>query len=155
DGSCLRTHEVLPNGYRVLESDPLGRLTECDFDALHRCVAKREFTGFCTPGTPVTSTTNRPSGQLRAGDPAAYETRYAYATQSPRTRETPPDGTQLRHAYAFDLDPSTPVRERGNERTTTWRAPGGAQRVVTFDYLPGFGVDESSSAGHGGDPEPV
>lgn len=155
DGSSLRTHESLTNGYRVLENDPLGRLTECDFDALHRCVAKREYTGFCTPGTPVTSTSNRPSGPLRASDPPVFETHYAWNAQSLCTRETLPDGTQLRHAYAIDLDPNTPVRERGNERTATWRAPGGAQRVVSFDYLPGFGVDEGSGVGHGGDPEPV
>jgi YD repeat-containing protein len=102
--------------YTVLENDPLGRLTECDYDTSHRCVARREYTGFCTPGVVVTSTTNRPTGKLRASDPDYFETTWEYDAQNLCTRETLPDGTQLRHSYECDLHPGGPVREGGNER---------------------------------------
>src|SRR5262249_56829146 len=128
--------------YTDLENDPIGRVTECDYDAFHRCVAKREYTGFAAPGVPVTSTTNRPTGKLRWADPAYFETTWQYDAQHLCTQETLPDGTQLRHSYACDLDPTTPVREGGNERVTTFHAPNGAERSVSIDYLAGFGTNE-------------
>ena len=142
--------------YTILENDPLGRLTECDFDSLHRCIAKREYTGFCTPGVAVTSTTNRPTGQLRASDPAYFETSWEFNAQSLCTRETLPDGTQLRHSYECDLHPGGPVREGGNERITTFHAPNGDERSVSIDYLAGFGTNETIGANpFTGGPEPV
>jgi len=140
--------------YTVFENDPLGRLTECDYDTSHRCVAKREYTGFCTPGVAVTSTTNRPTGKLRASDPDYFETTWEYDAQNLCTRETLPDGTQMRHAYECDLHPGGPVREGGNERVTTFHAPNGDERSVTIDYLAGFGTVEGGPPFSGG-PEPV
>lgn len=140
--------------YTVLENDPLGRVTEVDYDSFHRCVAMREYTGFATPGVAVTSTTNRPTGALRSTDPAYFETKWEWNAQSLCTKETLPDGTQMRHAYECDLHPGGPVREGGNERTTTLHAPNGDERSVSIEYLAGFGTVEGGPPFSGGQ-EPV
>ncbi len=135
-----------PVVYRCIFNDPLGRVTECDHDALHRCVAVREFTGFATPGVPVTDTTNRPDPgtRLRAGDPPSYETTFRYNSESCMTRITHPDGTRERFVYGKEWVKPCPVRERGNLHHVTLRTPGGEERSVTYDYLPGFGTPEGT-----------
>ena len=126
----LNRREIRPPGsspvsaYTVFEVDEIGRLTETDFDRLHRVVACREFTGFCTPNVPVTSSSNRPTGKLRASDPAYFETTCAYNADSLCTRVTHPDGSQELVTYDRDFRQNCPVRERANPRVITLVTPG-------------------------------
>ena len=150
----LNRREIRPpgtspeGGYTIFEVDELGRLTETVCDRLHRVVSLREYTGFCTPGTPVTSTANRPTGPLRAGDPAYFETTCDYNADSLCTRITEPDGSQQLVTYDRDFRQSCPVRERGNPRLITLRSPGGEQRTVSCTYQPGFGNPEAAGPGN-------
>ncbi|MEO5914929.1 MAG: hypothetical protein ABIS50_11895 [Luteolibacter sp.] len=135
------------SAYTVFEVDEVGRLTETDFDALHREVAVREYTGFCIPGVPVTSVDNRPSGKLHVSDPDYFETTCAYNADSCCTRITRPDGSQELVTYDRDFRKDCPVRERANPRVMTLQTPGGEIRTVTCDYLPDFGTPESFCPG--------
>ncbi len=146
----LNRREIRPPGsspvsdYTVFEVDEIGRLTETDFDRLHRVVACREFTGFCTPNVPVTSSSNRPTGKLRDSDPAYFETTCAYNADSLCTRVTHPDGSQELVTYDRDFRQNCPVRERANPRVISLTTPGPVieSRAVTMDYQPGFGTPE-------------
>jgi YD repeat-containing protein len=146
----LNRREIRPPGsspasaYTVFEVDEIGRLTETDFDRLHRVVACREFTGFCTPNVPVTSSSNRPTGKLRDSDPAYFETTCAYNADSLCTRVIRPDGSQELVTYDRDFRQNCPVRERANPRVISLRAagPAGELRTVTCDYQPDFGTPE-------------
>jgi len=135
-------------GYTVFEVDEIGRVTETDYDRLHRAVRCREFTGFAVPGTPVTSTANRPTGKLRSTDPDFYETSCDFNADNRCVRLTAPDGSQARVTYERDLHKDSSVRQRGNARVLTMRAPGGQERVVSCEYLPGFGTPELSVCGN-------
>jgi YD repeat-containing protein len=128
--------------YRCTVNDELGRVTEYDFDKQHRCLAMRELTGFSEPDGAVTATENRPTGKLRPSDPEAYVTAFRYNADNSLTRVTYADGSQELHTYGREFRRDCPVRERGNEYVTTLRAPGGEERTVTCDYLPGFGTNE-------------
>ena len=134
--------------YVVYENDEVGRVTETTFDRQHRPTRVREYTGSATPGLPVTATMNRPAGKLRATDPDYYETTCLYNGQHLCTRVTMPDGLQERTTYEYDLDPACPLRERGNPRVCTLQSPGGEQRTVSMEYLPGFGTCESARKEH-------
>jgi|GEM_PF-4602942 len=136
-----------PGSYVVIENDPLGRVRQCVFNAHHCCISCRDYTGFATPGVPVTSTTNRPTAasKLRPGDLDYYETTFAYNPDHRIKNRKPPDGTEELTTYDRELRPNGPVRERGNARVLTLRAPDGAERTVTFDYQPDFGTGEGSS----------
>lgn len=136
------------SAYTDFEIDEIGRLTETDCDRQHRVLAVREFTGFCTPGVPVTATSNRPVGKLHASDPDYFETTCAYNADSLPTRVTHPDGSQELVTYDRDFRNDCPVRERGNARVTSLRSSGGEVRTVTCDYLPDFGSPESACAGN-------
>lgn len=135
-------------GYTVFEVDEIGRLTETDCDRLHRVVARRQFTGFCVPNVAVTSTTNRPTGKLRASDPDCFETTCAYNADSLCTRITHPDGSQELVTYDRDFRPDCPVREGANPRMITLRGSDGQERTVACDYVPGFGNPESARPGN-------
>lgn len=135
-------------GYTVFEVDEVGRVTETDFDRLHRAVRCREFTGFAVPGTPVTSTANRPTGKLRSTDPDFYETSCDFNADNRCVRLTAPDGSQARVTYERDLHKDAAVRQRGNARVLTLRAPGGQERVVSCDYLPNYGTPELPVCGN-------
>ena len=138
-----------PGSYMMLENDPLGRVTETVFDAQHRSLSVREYTGFATPGVLVTSSTNRPTAasKLRPGDPAFFETTFTYNPDHCITRATAPMGSHHTMLHARELNPNGPVRERGNVRVITFHEPGGAERTATYDYLPGFGTGEGRKAG--------
>lgn len=141
--------ELLPDGnYQVAQCDEVGRVIETVCDRLHRVLSSRQYTGFATPGVPVTSTTNRPAGKLRAGDPDFFETTCAYNSHHLPTRVTHPDGSQDRVTYACDLDPACAVRERANPRVMTIATSVGETRTVSCDYLPGFGDYESARPGN-------
>lgn len=137
-------------GYTIFEVDEVGRLTETDCDRLHRVVRVREYTGFCTPGTPATATTNRPAPatKLRASDPDFFETSCAYNIDHLCTRITHADGSQEVVSYQRDLDPACAVRERANPRVISRVALGGKSRTVSCTYLPGFGNSEPERPGN-------
>ncbi len=128
--------------YVIYENDELGRVTETTCDRMHRPTSVREYTGFATPGAPVTATTNRPTGKLRAADPDFYQTTCLYNGQHLPTRVTMPDGVQERTTYEYDLKPACPLRERANPRVCTLVSPAGEQRTISMEYLPGFGSAE-------------
>ncbi len=150
----LNRRELLPpgsspvGGYTIFEVDEIGRLIETVCDRLHRVVSLREYTGFCVPGIPVTSTDNRPTGPLRANDPPYFETTCDYNADSLCKRITHPDGSQELVTYNRDFQPGCPVRERANPRVITLRSASGEERVVTCTYQPGFGNPESARPGN-------
>ena len=135
-------------GYTIHQVDELGRLTETDCDKLHRIVSIRQFTGFCTPGTPADATTNRPTGKLRATDPDFFETRYDWNPDHALVQATDPDGSQLRFVHEREMKPGCPATECGNVRSVTLRSASGETRTVSFDYQPGFGTLESARPGN-------
>ncbi len=145
----LNRREIRPpgttpaGGYTEYVNDEVGRVTEVVFDRMHRPVSHRSYTGFSTPAVAVTSTSNRPTGKLRAGDPDYFETTCAYNADSLCTRVTCPDGSQELATYDRDFRKDCPVVERGNARVTTLRTPAGEGRTVRCDFLPGFGSLES------------
>jgi len=140
--------EALPGGgSQMTVNDELGRVSEYAFDKLHRLLRGRRSTGFATPGVPVTSTTNRPTGKLRAGDPDFFEFTCSYNADSLCTRIILEDGSQELATYDRDFRKDCPVRERGNPRVITLRSPGGESRTVRCDYEPGFGNPEPAQIG--------
>jgi YD repeat-containing protein len=145
----FNTHEALSSGdYLVIDNDELGRVTERAFNKMHRLLRCREYTGFAIPGQPVTSTTNRPAGKLRSGDPDYFETSCAYNADGLCTRIIYPDGSQEQVAYDRDFRKDCPVRERGNARSVTLVSNTGERRTVSSEYLPGFGSSESARPGN-------
>ena len=129
--------------YVVYENDELGHVTETICDRMHRPTSIRNFTGFATPGEPITAATNRPAGKLRAADPDYFEMTCLYNGQHLCTRITMPDGEQERTTYEYDLNRACPLRERANPRVCTLVSSGGEQRTASMEFLPGFGSPES------------
>lgn len=151
--TVLKLQEVppspdFPGGYRVIENDELGRVTETVFDRLHRAVVCREFTGFAIPGVAVTDTSSPFPGKLRAGDPAYFETRCSFNADHRCTELVRPDGTVERIVHDRDFRKDCPVRERGNPRVISLVDALGSARTVTCDHQPGFGTPELSVAGN-------
>lgn len=143
------THEALSSGdYLVIDNDELGRVTERAFNKMHRLMRCRQYTGFAIPGQAVTSTTNRPAGKLRSGDPDYFETTCAYNADSLCTRISYPDGSKELVTYDRDFRKDCPVRERGNARSVTLVSNTGERRTVSSTYLPGFGSSESARPGN-------
>lgn len=129
-------------GYMMTENDELGRVIQTTFDRLHREISVREYTGFATPGAFVTTASLPLTGKLHDSDPDFFETTCAYNADSCCTRITRPDGSQELTTYDRNFRRDCPVRERGNVRVMTLRAPGGEIRTVSCDYLPDFGTPE-------------
>jgi len=138
-----------PGGYTMFLNDELGRLTEAVYDARHRPVRMRKYTGFCAPGQPVSATENRPANRLRPEDPEFFETTFAYNIDHALTRITHPDGSGFSMVYERDINPSANARERGNMRTASMIPREGGKPVkVSFTYQPGFGAPESARPGN-------
>jgi YD repeat-containing protein len=150
---CVFSREALPadqapyGGYRVFEVDEIGRVNEFVCDAMHRTVKRRSYTGFTTPGTPVSSSSLALSGKRRASDPDFFEYACDFNADHLCTRYTLPDGSQALVTYERDLHKTAAVRERGNARILTLRSPSGQIRSVSCDYEPGFGTPESARPG--------
>lgn len=138
-----------PKGYAIYRNDEVGRVTEMIFDAQHRQLSIRQYTGFWTPGTEVgpADLASPLTPKLRAGDPDFFETRYAWNADHALVQATDPDGSQLRFVHEREMKPGGPVIERGNVRTVTLRSASGETRTVSFDYQPGFGTLESARPG--------
>jgi len=151
--TVLKLQEVppssgFPGGYRVIENDELGRVTETVFDRLHRAVISREFTGFATPGVAVTDTSSPFPGKLRAGDPDFFETRCAFNADHRCISLTRPGGGIERIVYDRDFRKDCPVREGGNPRVISLVGLNGETRTVSCDYEPGFGTPELALPGN-------
>jgi len=138
-----------PKGYAIYRNDELGRVTETLFDAQHRQLRMRQYTGFWTPGAEVgpEDLASPVSPKLRASDPDFFETQYAWNPDHALVQATDPDGSQLRFVHEREMKPGCPVIERGNVRTVTLRSASGETRTVSFDYQPGFGTLESAMPG--------
>ncbi len=135
--------------YAIYENDELGRVTETLHDSQHRPIRIREYTGFATPGEPVTADTlPNPATKLRASDPAFFETTIAYNADSCPIAITHPDGSREECLYDRDLRRDCPVRERGNARVLTLVASNGATRSAYCYCLPGFGSEPSAKPGN-------
>ncbi len=105
------------NGYAVrltLVNDRNGHVSEHLYDKFNRCVAVRRLTGQAVADQPTSSSTNRPSGQLRPGDPAAYETRYVYNDDALVVRVTDPELSERTCVYEGDVNVFASPRARGN-----------------------------------------
>lgn len=150
---CVMSREPLPadqqpyGGYRVFEVDEIGRVNGFVCDAMHRTVSRRIFTGFTSPGTPVSSTTLALTGKLRPADPDWFQYSCDFNADHLCTRYTQPDGSQALVTYERDLNKTASVRERGNARVLTLRSPSGQLRTVSCDYEPGFGTPEAAMPG--------
>ena len=134
---------------KVYVNDPVGNVTTTLYDSQNRPVQVDEFTGRATVGSAVTSSSNQPTGKLRASDPAYYETTISYNLDSQPVLITYPRGNRDAMVYAADSNPNTPVRERGNLLTLTQTPAAGvpsdqAQITEKFDYLAGFGTGEEA-----------
>lgn len=138
-----------PKGYAIYQNDEIGRVTETTFDALHRPVSIRQYTGFWAPGTEVgpADLASPVTPKLRASDPDFFETQYAWNPDHALVQATDPDGSQLRFVHEREMKPGCQVTERGNVRTVTLRSASGETRSVSFDYQPGFGTLESARPG--------
>ena len=127
---------------RVFLNDYVGNVAEGFYDARQRCVMLREFTGRAVPGEPVTAVSNRPTGKLRADDPAYYETIWSWNVDSLCTRVVRPRGNAVECVYEADLDKSAPARKRGDLRVV--REIAGTDEpdlVTTYEHDPRFGSD--------------
>ncbi|MCW1912317.1 DUF6531 domain-containing protein [Luteolibacter sp. GHJ8] len=143
----VSSFEMLPGGgYQMTENDELGRVVIRAFNKLHRMTRSRIHTGFSTPGQAVTSSSNLPTGKLRASDPDYFQTDFAYNLDGLCTRVTYPDGSMDFITYDRDFRKGCPVRERGNPREATMVSSGGEKRTVRMSYLPGFGSSYLSDA---------
>jgi YD repeat-containing protein len=154
DAVCVLNFVRLPDGvapfggYTAFHNDEMGRLTEVVFDALHRPVSVKQFTGFAAPGQACDASNNRPSGKLRSTDPDFFETTASYNADGMPRRSTLADGSQLIAVFERDLNPACAARARGNARTLTIRSASGEERTVSCDYLSGFGTPESARPGN-------
>ena len=144
---------------RCVMNDPQGNVVEEFYDARHRCVMAREFTGRATPGARVSDQANRPSGKVRASDPNFYETRWSWNNDSLCTAEISPGGQRVQCVYEADLDKSTRARKRADCRVVRELACcGGAdtdgdgtadltEKVWRYEYDPRFGSDPTACRG--------
>jgi RHS repeat-associated protein len=128
---------------KTIVNDRLGNVSESVFDSRNRLVIHREFTGRAVAGQPTTDTLNRPTGQLRASDPAFFETRSLYNDDFLPTLVTNPNGNTVQNFYELDFNPAAARRTRGNLRVeNTSPGPlGGDQalQTVQHEYDPGLG----------------
>ena len=121
------------------------------YDSRNRPLSVNDYTGRSTPGVAVTSSSNLPTGKLRASDPAAFTTTYTYDLDSLATKVTWPRSNSVTMTYSGDAGTALSVRERGNRLSMTeLPAPGApadqASRTTTYQYQPGFGTPEGGSA---------
>ena len=135
-----------PNNFatlRAIVNDRVGNVNELFYDDDNRCVIRRDYTGRGpNPDAPTTDVANRPTGKLRASDPAFFETGYEWNDDSLPTRVLHPNQNET--LFAYDGTNPSP-RSRGN-LLEIHRFPGplgGDQPdiVEEFDYDPGLNAD--------------
>jgi YD repeat-containing protein len=156
------------NGFatqKIIVNDCVGNVSEHFYDARHRLLMLREFTGRAVPGWQVSDTTNRPAGKLRVDDPAFFETRYEWNADSLCTRVVHPRGNATETVYqrAFNQNYSRSnnakrhdadvrvIRERaccGGADTDGDGAPDTEELVTRLDHDARFGAGLASKAMH-------
>lgn len=127
-----------------------GNVSEVRSDSRNRPLEVREYTGRSTIGAIVTDVANRPTGQLRAGDPVFFATAMEWNPNSCLTRLTQPRGGIIESIFQSDLSPTVNPREAGNMRVlVTTAAPAVPSDFAAlserWDYLSGFGSVEPRS----------
>ncbi len=145
DPYCEDGTTVAGASLRVITNDDRGAVTEYFFDALHRCVLRRDFTGFADPTISTSPTTNRPGPPLRSTDPLFFETRYDWNSDHRLVHVVYPDDNEIAFVYERDLDPLAPLHLRTNlrqvVRTPGTHLPAGpfSSLVDSYEVAPGFG----------------
>lgn len=117
-----------------------GNVKEVYSDESNRIRMCREYTGFADPDLPTTDIANRPTGQLRPGDPAFYEIQWDYSPDGKPTSILHPNLNETQLTY----DDPNPVRTAQGNLLQRLLLPGPlggdqAQRMETFEYEAGFG----------------
>ena len=124
---------------KTIVNDRVGNVKEYFFDG-NRNVMQREYTGRANPAQPTTETDNRPTGQLRAGDPPFFETQWEYNADARATRMVDPNGNVATSTYDDD---NASRRSHGNvtQSCRTAGPLGGDQVMIceSFEYDDGFG----------------
>ena len=122
---------------KTIVNDRMGNVGEWLYDARSRCLNTRAYTGRAEKTGPTTETVNRPANPLRPGDPAYYETSYAWNADSKLAQVNYPNGSSLINSYEVDYDPNAPRRARGNlrDRTTVPGPLGGDQASISQSYV--------------------
>ncbi|MEW6744454.1 MAG: RHS repeat-associated core domain-containing protein [Planctomycetota bacterium] len=127
----------------AIVNDRVGNVKEYSFDARHRCVLFREYTGRAVPDQPTTDTENRPQNPLRPDDPPFFETRYEWNEDSRPVRIVHPNGNITERVYERELDPAAPPRSRGHLRILRYLAGSPfcdpPEITETFDYDSDYG----------------
>ena len=95
-------------------------------------LSERAYTGFATPTTMTDSSTNRPTGKLRTGDPSYFETTNKYDSDGKNLYTFLPRGNKV--AVTYD---STASERAGENNVTT---------VISSDEGLGSLADITSSA---------
>jgi len=141
-----------------LVSDGVGNVSECFFDSRLRCLRELQYTGRSDPTQPVTQTSNRPAGPLRASDPAWFETDCAWNSDSLCEAIFHGIGSaprQFQFVYERDFSGPGNARKKGDLRVYREIAsaavdPDGngsadtSQRAWAFVYDPRFGSPDLS-----------
>ncbi len=120
-------------------NDGAGNVRVFGYDARHRLVLRRDYTGRADPDQPtcLEREENLPAQPLRAYDPAYFETRYRYNEDSLCTRIIHPERNQ--ELYRYDTASADPrSRENLLEHRVLPGPAGGDQDplVETFEYDP-------------------
>ncbi len=127
---------------KAIVNDAVGNVHESLFDGKNRLIDLRQFTGRSTPGIAVTESTNRPSGQVRASDPAFFKTTIDWNRDSLPARVTWPRSNVDELVYQRDFDPNTSPGERANLRVHREIPLSGPPIVQRLGHQPGFGTGE-------------
>jgi len=102
---------------KAIYCDPEGRVSETYWSSRGYCRHVYEPTGLSVAGVPVTETSNRPTGKLRAEDPDGYDTRFVYNDDGLCTHVTrPASDPQTVFIYERDLNPDASARKKGDCR---------------------------------------
>lgn len=130
---------------RVILNDRVGNVKEYFYDALHRVVIEREYTGRANPDQPTTVSANRPTGRLRPEDPAYFETKYRWNKESQLSQITYPNGDVQVLVRDSDLNSKSAQRTHSNVRMRVHQragsSNGAAQALLSemYEYDTDFG----------------
>ncbi|MDB6108505.1 MAG: repeat protein, partial [Pedosphaera sp.] len=143
------------NGFAIVRAivrDGVGNVTEGFYDSRNRCVTQRDFTGRALLTAATTDTNNRPTGQIRASDPAFYETSWTWNLDSLCTQASYPGGDATVCIYERDFNKSANPRKKGDLRICRQQACCGGtdtdgdgvadttELTTWFQYDPRFGA---------------
>ncbi len=132
----------LSNNYaitRVIVNDRMGNVSERFYDHHNRNIIHRDLKGRADPNHPtsINPDSNLPKNPLRATDPAFFETRYEYNSDSLVTRIIYPNDNE--EVFVYD-SLNSDVRSRGNLlHQTSLPDPSSGDKshiVESFEYDP-------------------